>query len=114
LGDSGGRDSLIVIRPGDIRPNQSTTLLLNPGVRIPSPHCAGDAVVASFCAKCGLRLEPLRLSVRNGLALDQLDVSYADAVAAVDGVITKPGYGIVTDCLVHGTPVIYTDRGLFP
>ncbi len=35
-------------------------------------------------------------------------------VAAVDGVITKPGYGIVSDCLAHGTPVIYTDRGFFP
>jgi UDP-N-acetylglucosamine:LPS N-acetylglucosamine transferase len=58
--------------------------------------------------------QPLRLPVRNGLALDHLDISYADAVAAVDGVITKPGYGIVADCLVHGTPVIYTDRGVFP
>lgn len=57
---------------------------------------------------------PLRLRARNGLSLDDLDLSYADAVAAVDGVITKPGYGIVADCLVHGTPVIYTDRGLFP
>jgi len=56
---------------------------------------------------------PLRLRARNGLSLDDLDLSYADAVAAVDGVITKPGYGIVADCLVHGTPVIYTDRGLF-
>lgn len=56
---------------------------------------------------------PLRLRARNSLSLDELDVSYADAVAAVDGVITKPGYGIVADCLVHGTPVIYTDRGLF-
>jgi hypothetical protein len=58
--------------------------------------------------------EPLQLPVRNGLALDHQEISYADAVAAVDGVITKPGYGIVADCLVHGTPVIYTDRGLFP
>ena len=58
--------------------------------------------------------EPLRLPVRNGLALDHLDISYVDAVAAVDGVITKPGYGIVADCMVHGTPVIYADRGLFP
>jgi len=57
---------------------------------------------------------PLRLRAGNSLSLDDLDISYADAVAAVDGVITKPGYGIVADCLVHGTPVIYTDRGLFP
>lgn len=36
---------------------------------------------------------PLRLRAGNSLSLDELDVSYADAVAAVDGVITKPGYG---------------------
>jgi L-arabinokinase len=61
-----------------------------------------------------LHKHPLRLRAGNGLSLDDRDLSYADAVAAVDGVITKPGYGIVADCLVHGTPVIYTDRGLFP
>ena len=37
-----------------------------------------------------------------------------DVVAAMDAVITKPGYGIVADCLAHGTPMVYTDRGGFP
>ena len=41
-------------------------------------------------------------------------ISYTDLVAAMDGIITKPGYGIVSDCLVHGTPMVYTDRGPFP
>jgi hypothetical protein len=40
--------------------------------------------------------------------------SFIDLVAAVDLVITKPGYGIVADCLSHGTPMIYSDRGEFP
>ncbi|MCU0587756.1 MAG: hypothetical protein MUF52_06325 [Syntrophobacteraceae bacterium] len=57
---------------------------------------------------------PLRYALSNGLCLDGLDLSYADVVAAVDAVITKPGYGIVSDCLAHGTPMIYTDRGPFP
>ncbi len=57
---------------------------------------------------------PLRYNLSNGISLDDLDLSYADVVAAVDAVITKPGYGIVSDCLAHGVPMIYTDRGHFP
>jgi hypothetical protein len=64
--------------------------------------------------KVFLYRHPLRLGMGNRICLDDRDISYAEAVAAVDGVITKPGYGIAADCLVHGTPVIYTDRGLFP
>jgi hypothetical protein len=40
--------------------------------------------------------------------------SFVDLIAAVDFVMTKPGYGIVSDCLSHGTPMIYSDRGEFP
>jgi hypothetical protein len=57
---------------------------------------------------------PLHYDLHNGLCIDTRDLSYADVVAAVDAVITKPGYGIVSDCLAHGTPMIYTDRGPFP
>ena len=28
--------------------------------------------------------------------------------------MTKPGYGIVTDCIGAGTRLVYTDRGDFP
>lgn len=57
---------------------------------------------------------PLHYDLDNGRSLDPYDLlTYADVVGAVDGVITKPGYGIVSDCLVHGTPMIYTDRGAF-
>jgi hypothetical protein len=77
-------------------------------------HAEATRRLESMGDRLFLYKKPLRLAVRNGLDLDRLDISYADAVAAVDGVVTKPGYGIVADCLVHGTPVIYTDRGLFP
>jgi len=40
-------------------------------------------------------------------------VGYPDLVNAADAVITKPGYGIVAECLAHNTPVIYTSRGNF-
>ena len=57
---------------------------------------------------------PLKLQFANGRSLDAFDLSYPDVVAAMDSVITKPGYGIVSDCLAHGTPMVYTDRGPFP
>ena len=35
-------------------------------------------------------------------------------MAAADIVVSKPGYGIVTDCIGARTRLIYTDRGDFP
>lgn len=58
--------------------------------------------------------KPLSFHFGNSRCLDAFNLSYADVVAAMDAVITKPGYGIVSDCLVQGTPVIFTDRGFFP
>jgi len=45
----------------------------------------------------------------------QLDggVIYPDAVAAADVVITKPGYGIVSECIAGNTPLLFTSRGRF-
>ncbi len=57
---------------------------------------------------------PLKFHFSNGRSLDDADLSYADIVAAMDGVITTPGYGIVADCLASGAPMVYTDRGVFP
>jgi L-arabinokinase len=39
---------------------------------------------------------------------------YEDLVAAVDVVLTKPGYGIVSECIANGTALVYTSRGRFP
>ncbi len=38
---------------------------------------------------------------------------YEDLVAAVDAVVTKPGYGIIAECIAAGTPMLYTSRGEF-
>jgi hypothetical protein len=38
---------------------------------------------------------------------------YEDLVAACDIVITKPGYGIIAECLANRTAVLYTSRGHF-
>lgn len=39
---------------------------------------------------------------------------YPDLVAAADAVITKPGYGIVSEAIANHTAVLYTKRGNFP
>ena len=39
---------------------------------------------------------------------------YEDLVAAVDVVLTKPGYGIVSECIANRTAMLYTSRGRFP
>ena len=39
---------------------------------------------------------------------------YEDLVAAVDVVVTKPGYGIVSECIANDTAMLYTSRGVFP
>jgi UDP:flavonoid glycosyltransferase YjiC (YdhE family) len=40
-------------------------------------------------------------------------VRYEDLVGACDAVMTKPGYGIVAECIANATPVVYTARGRF-
>ncbi len=38
---------------------------------------------------------------------------YEDLVAAVDVVATKPGYGIIAECIANDTAILYTSRGHF-
>jgi len=38
---------------------------------------------------------------------------YEDLVQAADVVITKPGYGIIADCIAADTAMVYTSRGPF-
>jgi hypothetical protein len=38
---------------------------------------------------------------------------YPDLVAASDVVISKPGYGIISECIANGAALLYTSRGHF-
>jgi UDP:flavonoid glycosyltransferase YjiC (YdhE family) len=38
---------------------------------------------------------------------------YEDLVRAVDVVVTKPGYGIISECIANDTALLYTSRGDF-
>lgn len=38
---------------------------------------------------------------------------YPDLVTAADYIVTKPGYGIISEAIFCNTPILYTDRGDF-
>jgi L-arabinokinase len=46
--------------------------------------------------------------------LSELGLRYHDLVGAVDVVLSKPGYGIVSDTIAAGKRLLYTERGDFP
>ncbi len=37
-------------------------------------------------------------------------IAFDDLVASVDGVLSKPGYGIVSDCIANSTPLAHVER----
>ena len=58
------------------------------------------------------------LEQRGPIVLDESAIysaglRYHDVVRAVDVVITKPGYGIISDCVANATAMLYTSRGRF-
>jgi L-arabinokinase len=49
----------------------------------------------------------------SGAQLRQAGCRYQDLIRAVDIVVTKPGYGIVSECIANETTMLYTSRGRF-
>jgi L-arabinokinase len=41
-------------------------------------------------------------------------VRYEDLIGAAEAVVTKPGYGIVAECIANDAAILYTSRGHFP
>lgn len=41
-------------------------------------------------------------------------VRYEDLVGAAEVVVTKPGYGIISECIANDAAILYTSRGHFP
>lgn len=61
-----------------------------------------------------LTAKPLEMGLPNEINIDPTDFPFQELVNAADGLITKPGYGIVSDAVAAGIPLLYTDRGDFP
>ncbi|MBN9527317.1 MAG: hypothetical protein J0H82_13995 [Alphaproteobacteria bacterium] len=51
---------------------------------------------------------------RDALALDRLGLSFIDAMASVDLLITKPGYGMFVEAAVNRTRLLYAARDDWP
>lgn len=45
------------------------------------------------------------------LSLDELNMRFSDLTASIDAVVTKPGYGTVSEAACHGKPALYVKRG---
>jgi L-arabinokinase len=45
---------------------------------------------------------------------NNIGVRYEDLVGAAEAVVTKPGYGIISECIANDSAVLYTPRGHFP
>ncbi|MBV9852682.1 MAG: hypothetical protein JO250_23735 [Armatimonadetes bacterium] len=60
-----------------------------------------------------LTYDPPALPVPNVVTLDRRRWPYADVSASVDAVVSKPGYGTVTECIANGVPLIYVPRPAF-
>ena len=56
---------------------------------------------------------PRRRVPTNVVQLLDQPSDYVSLLAACDAVVTKPGYGIVSDCLANRVPILFTDRGDF-
>jgi hypothetical protein len=56
---------------------------------------------------------PLGWDRENIFPVDRDRVSFPDVLASVDAVITKPGFGVVSECVVNRKPMMYVDRSDF-
>ena len=43
-------------------------------------------------------------------AVDRQAIGFADVLASCDAVVTKPGYGILSDCVANAKPIVYAER----
>ncbi len=46
-------------------------------------------------------------------AVDRCQMSFVDTLASCDFVVTKPGFGIVSDCVANRKPMVYSERDHF-
>ena len=60
-----------------------------------------------------LTVPPLHWQRRNIHAVAREQVSFSDTLASADVVISKPGFGIISDCVVNHKPLIYAERSNF-
>jgi hypothetical protein len=83
------------------------------GLRPPSAEVLARSADFDFLVE-GVEGEAANVQSVEEARLTALGLGYEDVVAAADVVVTKPGYGIVTDAIAGRTRIVYTERGDFP
>ncbi|MEI8207096.1 MAG: hypothetical protein WCG03_09495, partial [Kiritimatiellales bacterium] len=58
-------------------------------------------------------VEPLQFENSCIHSISRNAVAFADILASCDVVISKPGFGLVSECIANRKPLIYADRGDF-
>ena len=58
-------------------------------------------------------VDPLRWHRSNIHPLDRRRMTFSDVLASMDVVLSKPGFGILSDCIANQKPLIYADRTNF-
>jgi L-arabinokinase len=75
--------------------------------------CLDDVGVVVTSGAAETPAAPPGVSFVDVTGLYEMGLRYEDLVAAVDVVVTKPGYGIVSECIANETAMLYTSRGRF-
>jgi hypothetical protein len=56
-------------------------------------------------------VKPLDWAGRKNIhSIDRMQIGFSDVLASADMVVTKPGYGILSDCVANEKPIVYADR----
>jgi UDP:flavonoid glycosyltransferase YjiC (YdhE family) len=59
-------------------------------------------------------VRPLEWQAPRFHAVDRHEFPFCDVLASCDAVLTKPGFGIVSECVVNRKPVVYAERPEWP
>ncbi len=99
-------------------PERTTVLLSFGGAGLPGLALSAYASLAGcqvlLTGADGDSTMPSGLHLLDHAGLRAAGLDYPDLVGSADVVVSKPGYGIVTDCIGARTRLVYTDRGDFP
>jgi hypothetical protein len=84
-----------------------------PSLDVSAVDCTGWTVVMTDRIQQATETRPANVVYIDERQFLGSDYRYEDLVAAADVVMSKPGYGIVSECIACDTPLLYTSRGLF-
>ena len=85
-----------------------------PELDLDAVDCRDDwTIVTTDRTSPGQRAGAPHVRLFQNAAFASGEIRYEDLVAAVDVVMTKPGYGIIAECIAANTAICYTSRGAF-